>query len=184
MWKNWRAPLGVVGVIVAVAVLAYWFCWPCCQPTTVIVVRHAEKQNPSPLPDNQVPLTAAGQARAATLAQVLAREGVTKIYVTEKLRTQQTAQPLATLRGITPQQIPAANTDQLVTELRSFGNRGRVIVVVGHSDTVPAIVNKLGGGTVTIAASEFDNLFVLTLRKPGATRIIKATYGEPRTWPP
>jgi phosphohistidine phosphatase SixA len=183
MLKNWRTPLAVLVVIVAAGLLAYWFCWPCCQ-TTVIVLRHAEKQDPSPLPDNQVPLTAAGQARAATLAQVLAREGVTKIYVTEKLRTQQTAAPLATLRGITPQQIPAANTDQLVTELRSFSNRGRVIVVVGHSNTVPAIVDKLGGGTITIGASEFDNLFVLTLRKPSATRIIKATYGEPRTCPP
>jgi phosphohistidine phosphatase SixA len=180
--RNWRTPLAVVAVIAAVAVLAYWFCWPYCQQTTVIVLRHAEKQNPSPLPDNQVPLTAAGHARAATLAQVLAREGVTKIYVTEKLRTQQTAAPLATLLGITPQQIPAANTDELVTELRSFSNRGRVIVV-GHSDTVPAIVDKLGGGTVTIGAREFDNLFVLTLRKPSATRIIKATYGEPRTCP-
>ena len=184
MLKSWRAPLAVVGVIMAVAVLAYWFCWPCCQQTTVIVLRHAEKQDPSPLPDNQVPLTAAGQARAATLAQVLAQEGVTKIYVTEKLRTQQTAAPLATLLGITPQQIPAANTDQLVTKLRSFRNRGRVIVVVGHSNTVPAIIEKLGGGIVTIPAYDFDDLFVLTLRKPSAPRIIKATYGEPRVCPP
>jgi hypothetical protein len=62
-----------------------------------------------------------------------------------------------------------------------FGNRGRVIDVVGHSDKVPASGERLGGGTVTIAPSEFDNLFVHTLRTPSATRIIKATYGEPRT---
>jgi hypothetical protein len=72
MLRNWRAPLAVLVIVVATGLLAYWFCRPFC-PTTVIVLRHAEKQDPSSLPDNQVPLTSTGQARAAELAQVLAR---------------------------------------------------------------------------------------------------------------
>ncbi|HEV7241084.1 MAG TPA: histidine phosphatase family protein [Thermoanaerobaculia bacterium] len=179
MLKNWKALLAAGLVVVAVGLVVYWYCWPCCT-TTVIVLRHAEKVDPSPLPDDEVPLTTAGETRAETLAQVLDRSGVTKIYVTEKLRTQQTAKPLALARGITPVEIPKANTNQLVSELLGAGNRRRVIVVVGHSDTVPDIVTGLGGGTVTVGANEFDNLFVITRRQPGPTRIILATYGEPR----
>lgn len=159
------------------------------EPTTVIVVRHAEKEEqkeeqkgrPSK-PDNEVPLTKAGHIRAATLAQVLEGAGVTKIYVTEKLRTRQTAQPL-TSPAVPLNEIAKAEVDRLINEVVDDANRGHVIVIVGHSDTVPAIVAKLGGGTVTVGEKEFDNLFVLTLHAPNSTRLIRATYGEPRTCP-
>lgn len=177
--KDWRKPLLVIISASILALIALYFCH-LNRPATIIVLRHAEKQDPSPLPDAQVPLSAAGQARAATLAQVLEGADVSQIYVSDRLRTQQTADPLATARGITPIQMPAASVDALVDELRSWANRGRVIVVVGHSDTVPEIVAKLGGGPVIVAAAEFDNLFVLTTRPFGTTRIIRATYGEPR----
>ena len=178
MLKNWKSQLAAIVIIIAAGlVVYYWFCWRC--PRTVIVLRHAEKVDPSPLADNEVPLTPAGETRADTLAQVLGGSGVTKIFVTEKLRTQQTAEPLATARGITPTQINKADTAQLIAEVTSWSNRGRVMVIVGHSDTVPDIVAQLDGGTVTVGANEFDNLFVLTLRQP-TSRIIKATYGEPR----
>jgi phosphohistidine phosphatase SixA len=99
--------------------------------------------------------------------------------VTEKLRTQQTAEPLATSRGITPTQKNKADLDDLLIDVQSAKNRGGVIVIVGHNDTVPDIVAGLGGGTVTVG-EQFDNLFVLTLRRWSTTRIIQATYGAPR----
>lgn len=166
-----------IPVIIVVGVVVFW--WWYCPATTVIVTRHAEKVDPSPLPDHQVPLNPAGEIRADTLAQVLARAGVTRIFVTEKLRTQQTAEPLAIQLGISAVTIPAADVDALIDEVHSWGNRGRVILIVGHSDTVPVIVDRLGGGTVAVG-DQFDNLYVLTLRGWRPTRIIQATYGEPR----
>jgi phosphohistidine phosphatase SixA len=127
-----------------------------------------------------VPLTQAGFDRATTLAQVLERAGVTTIYVTQKLRTQQTAEPLATSRNITPTQISATNTNDLVNEVLSSKNRGHVIVIINHSENLADIVNGLGGGPVTVSNNEFDNLFVLTLNRWGNTKLIKATYGAPR----
>lgn len=177
--KRWRMPVAVIVSVTITALLAYYFC-ELNRATTVIVLRHAEKEDPSALPDPQVPLSAAGLARAQTLAQVLERAGVSKIYVSDRLRTQQTAQPLATARNITPVQLPANDVAAFVNAVRASANVGRVIVVVGHSNTVPQIVSDLGGGTVTVADNQFDNLFVLSVRRWGTTRTIQATYGEPR----
>lgn len=167
------AALALIGLIVA-----NYFCWFYPQ-TTVIVLRHAEKDTASNQPDDLVPLTQAGMARAATLAQVAERAGVSAIYVTQKLRTQQTAEPLAASSGVTPVQLSAADTDGLIDAVLSSGNRGGVIVIVGHSDTVPLIIDRLGGGAVTVG-EEFDNLFVLTLNRWRQTKLIRATYGAPR----
>lgn len=170
----------VAGALALLAlVIIVFLCWFYPQ-TTVIVVRHAEKDTSVTQNDDLVPLAAPdGLARAETLAQVAERAGVSAIYVTQKLRTQQTAQPLATRLGITPRQYNYGSEGDLVREVLSNRNRDRVIVIVGHSDTVPVIVERLGGGTVAVG-DEFDNLFVLTLNRWGRTKIIKATYGAPR----
>lgn len=177
--KRWKLPIVVIVSAAIAALLAWYFC-ELGRPTTVVVLRHAEKVDPSPLPDPQVPLSPAGMARAQTLAQVLGRAGVTRIYVSDRLRTQQTAEPLATAQNVTPVQLPANDVAAFVTAVRASANRGRVVVVVGHSNTVPQIVTELGGGAVTVDEDQFDNLFVLTIRRFGTTRIVQATYGEPR----
>jgi phosphohistidine phosphatase SixA len=159
-------------VIISVAVLYWWSC----PRTTVLVLRHAEKATESN--DDSVPLSTAGDTRAQTFAQVAGRAGVTAIYVTQALRTQQTAQYLATNLGLTP--TPLSSVDDLITEVQASKNRGGVIVIVGHSNTVPEIVSRLNGGTVTVGPNEFDNLFVLTIPRWGTTRLVQATYGAPR----
>jgi len=174
-----RAGLAAGAIVVATLVVVLYLWWT-CPTTTVVVLRHAEKDTASSTNDDLVTLSPEGHARAQTLAQVLENSGASVIFVTQKLRTQQTAEPLASARNITPTQIDAANTNELVRQVRSSDNRGRVIVVVGHGDTVPLIVNGLGGGTVTVGDNEFDNLFVLTLHRWSATRLIRATYGAPR----
>ena len=174
--KRWALTVSLLVLAVSVVVVLHFF-W-CSPKTTVMVLRHAEKATSSN--DNSVPLKdPEGVARAATFAQVAERAGVTAIYVTEALRTQQTAQPLATNLGITPTQINAANLDDLINDVLAAKNRGGVIVIIGHSNTVPDIVQRLGGGTVAVD-DQFDNLFVLTLNPWGTTRLIQATYGAPR----
>lgn len=178
--KRWGLMVG--GIIIVSLIIILCLCW-FYPRTTVMVLRHADRETNTNVPDNSVPLTPDGQTRAQTFAQVAGRAGVTAIYVTEKLRTQQTAQPLAASLGIIPTQINAANIDDLINAVLARRNRGGVIVIVGHSDTVPVIVSRLGGGAVTVGSDEFDNLFVLTLDYWGTTKIIQATYGEPRRCP-
>jgi broad specificity phosphatase PhoE len=143
--------------------------------TTVILIRHAERDNLTAAnPDPH--LNTAGRARAQRLVHVLGRSGVVAIYTSHFVRTRETAQPLAAhLGGLSPLQIdeaPALRDDILAN------HGGQTVLVVGHSDTVPALINLLSGGSMpSIADSEFDNLFVVTVLPPGAASVTKLKYG-------
>jgi broad specificity phosphatase PhoE len=146
--------------------------------TTVLLVRHAERPaggDPS--------LDAVGQARAQALADALASAGVTAIYTTQYRRTQETAAPLAQRLGITAQVIAAqggesvgAHVSEVASAIRTR-HAGGVVLVVGHSNTIPLIVRALGGTAPDLAESEYANLFVVTLPASGAVRTIRAKYG-------
>ena len=139
----------------------------------VILVRHAERADASgmPPPASADPsLSAAGKARAAKLATMLADAGIKGIFVTEFKRTQETAAPLATTLKVKPQSMAADDTAALVAKIRSAHPKD-VVLVVGHSNTVPEIIKAFGGPAVTIADTEFDNIFVLAPGSGAFTRI-------------
>lgn len=178
-----RIGLAVGTIALLASFVIVYLCWSYPE-TTVIVLRHAEKVIDPNLNDDVVPLSDPdGIARAGTLAEILERSGVSVIYVTQKLRSQQTAAPLASSRGITPTRYTYgtdADINNLITDVLASKNRGRVIVIVGHNDSVPTIVERLGGGTVAVG-NQFDNLFVLRVNSwTGTANLIKATYGAPR----
>jgi len=136
--------------------------------STIFIVRHAEKVDGSLDPNLSVP----GQKRAKRLANVLKDAGISKIFVTEFKRTQQTAAPLATTLNLTPNIIPAQNSPLLITRLRaSSGN----VLVVGHSNTIPQVIAGLGITTpIQIGENDYDNLFVLVRR--GTPHLIRLHY--------
>jgi broad specificity phosphatase PhoE len=115
-------------------------------------------------------LSAAGEARAAKLATVLAESGISAIFTTEFRRTQDTAKPLAAKLGLTPQLVKAADTAALLDRLRT-AHPNDVVLVVGHSNTLPAIIDGLTGSRVTIADSQYDDLFILAPATRTMTRL-------------
>jgi phosphohistidine phosphatase SixA len=140
--------------------------------TTVILVRHAEKAGLS----GDVPLSAAGRARARRLATLLRDAGVKQIYTSDLTRTRQTAAPLASKLGLTPEPVPAEGLDALVAKLRALP-AGAVALVVHHSNTLPTIVEKLGAPRPTgIAEDEYDRLLVLTRSAQDAVQVVTLRY--------
>jgi phosphohistidine phosphatase SixA len=136
------------------------------------------------MPDagNDPPLSACGEARARALAVTLADAGVRTIYVTSYQRTQLTARPLAERLHLTPIQAATEGTlaDQakaLASDIRAH-HAGEVVLVVGHSNTVPAIVRALGGTAPEVLDdSEYATLFTVTLGSSGSASTIRASYG-------
>jgi len=129
-----------------------------------IVVRHAERADGgagapgaamTAAPDPE--LSAAGKARAQALAAMLKDAGVTAIYTTEFIRTKDTAAPLAQALKVTAEVIPARDQATLIAKIKAHTTGA--VLVVGHSNTVPAIIKALGGMDVTLADSEYDSLF-------------------------
>jgi broad specificity phosphatase PhoE len=145
------------------------------QSATVILVRHAEKIDDSADPA----LSEAGNARAVALADALADAGVTAIFTTQYERTRMTAAPLGERIGIAPEVVAASgrtHADDVAARVREHPDG--TIVVVGHSNTVGAIIRALGGPDVgNIADADYDHMFVLTI-DAGAVRLIRSRYGS------
>lgn len=122
----------------------------------VFLVRHAEKLDDSRDP----PLSDVGQRRAVELARLLGDAGVSHVWSTEYQRTRATAQPLAAARGLSVRPYDANNLAGFAAELLAMPGRH---LVVGHSNTTPALARALGGnGGNLIGDLEYDRLYVLT----------------------
>ena len=149
---------------------------PTDSTTTVILVRHAEKD--TVLLGSDPPLSAAGIVRARELARVLGQVKISAIYVTPWQRTRQTAQPLATRLGDTLTVVDAI--DETVERLRTR-HHGQIVLVVGHSNTVPQIIERLTGQPVPpYTEGEYDPLYVVTLVPGRRARVVRLHYGAGR----
>jgi len=152
------------------------------QTTTVILVRHAEK---AAEPASDPALTAAGEQRARDLAELARAAGVTAIITTQFARTRATAQPLASALALTPQVIDArgaTHAQDVASAVRAHA--GGVVLVVGHSNTIPAIIAALGAPPPPpICDPEYDNVYIVTVPPSGAARVIRARYGAPTPAP-
>ncbi len=144
----------VVSTMMA-AILPYWYF---CQPTQVLLVRHADRQGQSDA------LSAVGLTRAQELAFLLEDAGIRAIYTSEAARTQQTAAPLARRLGLTPVVVNASDVAGLVNTIR-LNRAGQKVLIVGHSNTLPQIITALGGPAITIDSNEYDTLYLLTFSR-------------------
>lgn len=145
-------------------------------PTVVIVVRHAEKaavEGPDP------PLSEAGAARAQRLKEMTSAAEVVAAYTTQFKRTRDTAAALGV--PVVPFEINGGNMANypamLAKEILSK-HKGKTVLVVGHSNTTPQIVEALSGRRVPPLddAKDFDALYVVVIPDAGAPRLVRGKY--------
>jgi phosphohistidine phosphatase SixA len=154
-------------------------------PSLVILVRHAEK---AAVPGDDPPLSELGHERASALAAALIASPPTSIIVSSRQRTAMTAEAVALKTGVKPQVISldgggAAHIAAVAAAVRA--QRG-VVLVIGHSNTVPAIIKALGGPSLPdICDATYGHLFVL---KPASgaqpTSLVMSRFGAAEPAPP
>jgi phosphohistidine phosphatase SixA len=153
-----------------------------CEATAqqaIILVRHAEKATESNEPG--VPLSEAGSARAAKLAQMLASAGITAIYATETDRARQTAEPLARalkldVKTYSPRDASGKLAPQLLLDRLKKEEAG-IVLVVGHQNTVPDLLAVLGNPLkIEIREKQFDDLFVVVPKARAAPTVVRIKY--------
>lgn len=147
-------------------------------PATIYVVRHAER---SLDPPDDPHLTEAGYRRAQLLVDQVESREVSAILSTDTRRTRETAAPLAEAAGL-PVHVydprDPASLDRLLADPASYG---RVVLVVGHSNTVPAIVERLTGTAVEpIDEDEYDRLYRLDRDENGDLTATLIRFGAGR----
>lgn len=141
---------------------------PAQEAFSIYLVRHAEKDLEA---GNDPPLTPEGQARAEKLASLLQEAGITAIFSSQTRRTLATAAPLAQQLNLEP--IIYNPKEDPITLLPSFSNErnGGNILIVGHSNSIPATVNAYLGENrfEQLDESVYDKLFVVSRKADGTT---------------
>ena len=156
------------------SVFLLFFAVPVAAQPLVFVVRHAERADAgtggATTMATDPDLSDAGRARAESLAAALKDAKITAIFVTPYKRTRQTAEPLATALGVQPTEIDAKDMGRLIEKVKAASGN---VLVVGHSNTVPDILSKLGADDAPkLADADYDNLFVVIRgAKPSLLRL-------------
>lgn len=128
--------------------------------STFYFIRHAEKDRSNP--ENPDPeLTQKGLGRAMHWAEILNHVSLDAIYTTDFERTSMTAAPAAVKQDVT-----VAYYDPQTLDIEQFkaDNAGKNVLVVGHSNTTPDLVNRMLGTERYGAMDDSDNgsLFIVT----------------------
>ncbi|MGN7917402.1 histidine phosphatase family protein [Lysobacter sp. 22409] len=134
-------------------------------PLTYVIVRHAEKSTDDPRDPS---LNEAGQARAERLAASLAQAPMRAVYATEYRRTRQTGEPTARAHGLTMTRYDAKQAAAEFAATLRRDHRDGTVLVVGHSNTAPAIAAALCACDVApMPETEFDRRMVVRIDAQG-----------------
>jgi phosphohistidine phosphatase SixA len=132
----------VIKTIAALALLLATFSasGPAATPAqpNIYVMRHLHTPAGVSDPD----LTAEGMKYAAEVADWFQRDPPNAIYASSTKRAQQTAEPLARRLKLTLKTYDPRDTPGL---LAAVSLETGTVLIVGHSNTVPDIIEKLGG---------------------------------------
>ncbi len=133
---------------------------------TIFLVRHAEKVDSSRDPE----LSLAGKARAVRLMELLEDADIRQVYSTDYIRTQETARPLAEKVNLTISSYRPFE-EGLIQSIKSKGGNA---LIVGHSNTIPSLVNQLIGQQKfqQLDDNEYSLVFVVTIIGDEATHYL------------
>jgi broad specificity phosphatase PhoE len=151
------------------------------QTTVVILVRHAEREDSS----QDAGLSAAGQARAGALVDVVRGAGLVAIYHTHYRRTRETAAPAAAALRVETTEIGPKEGESAADHAASVAahilanHSGGAVLVVGHSNTVPLIAAALGvADPPAIAETEYGRVYTVVKKGGESGRLILSRYGS------
>lgn len=157
-----------------------------CSSQRYYIVRHAEKaivtKDSLNFTAANPPLSEAGQVRAFVLRDELGKKNIENIFSTNYHRTVSTVMPLSDARNNMTIQYYNSSKDSLdsfIEKLKAI-RKGNVLVV-GHSNTVDDIVNKLTGEknvAADLRDTEYDNMYIIRKRKD-KMEFSQKKYGYP-----
>jgi len=178
--RRLRRRIQIIVVYTAIAIGLAWF-FESQATTTIIFVRHAEK---AAVPAGDPGLSDAGKRRVAELTRQLLDAdvvaGIDAVYSTPFRRTQETAQPIADALNLPIHTYDPSDTEAVLETILK-NHKGKIILVVGHSNTLPVLIANLGASKKVppIAENEYDNIYIISIPWFGKTKTIRLRFGEP-----
>ena len=129
--------------------------------STFYLIRHAEKVRTNKS-DRDPALNKKGIIRAQNWKEYFINKDISKIYSTNYKRTLETVKPIQEAIGLTAILYSPSSIDY-----KDFisSNEGEVVLIVGHSNTIPNFVNELINDQVYDQIDDLNNsnLYVVNL---------------------
>jgi broad specificity phosphatase PhoE len=117
-------------------------------------------------------------ADGSTIYLVRHGKNVTHVFSTPYKRTKDTAAPTAHEHGILVEEYNPDEGKLIVDKLKTLSG---VVLVTGHSNTIPRLVNLLVGTSFEdLDERVYDRVYIVTLDEHGHAEL-EISYSEPRT---
>ena len=141
--------------------------------TTFILVRHAEKSKDDPRDPS---LSEEGIKRAESLDAMLKQADIAALYSSPYKRTRSTVQPIADAKGLevnTYDPRSAAFLEDIMTKFK-----GKTIVISGHSNTTPNVVNALIGEDrfKQLSEDDYGKIYIVSVTEIGKGTVTLLSY--------
>ncbi len=141
-----------------------------------------QRKRPCPLTIRHCrrPACAGPRELARQLVDADVIQGIDAIYATPFRRTQETAQPLAAALDLPITSYEPDDNGAVLSDILAR-QKGKIVLVVGHSNTLPSLIADLGASkrVPPIEDDEYDNLYLVTIPWFGKTKTIRLRYGDP-----
>lgn len=143
---------------------------PHSEITTYYFIRHAEKDR-SDTSEKDPHLTGEGHKRAQDWNIILQHIQFDAVYATNYNRTKETGLPIAATNNL---DIISYNADSYFDTTFQSATKGKTVLIVGHSNTIPEFVNAVIGKEKYehIDDANNGNLYIITLTAGRATDIL------------
>lgn len=145
------------------------------EATNLIFVRHVEKADDG---TRNPPINEEGKKRAINLYHVLSADySVKAIYSTAYKRTEMTAEPIADSLGLDIQNYNFEELDAFLTKIIDE-NKGGAVLIVGHSNTTPSLVNMALGNEQfeQIDEKSYGDIFIVSTSELGKGKVKQSSF--------
>ena len=131
------------------------------QVSTIILIRHAEKSESN---TKDPALSDAGIQRAIALAKLFEDTPISFFYATPYKRTIETITPIAKLNGKDVLSYNPADKNSVAEMIQS--GKGKRMMIAGHSNTIPQMVNMLIGKNqfANMEESDYGKIWILIFK--------------------
>ena len=138
------------------------------EQSVLIFIRHAEKDSVGTDPG----LSEKGVARAQHIAKLLQEQPLGAVFTTPFNRTRETGKIIAESQGLTVTEYNPFKTDVISSWREEY--KGKTVLIVGHSNTVPAYINLLLGEEryKKLSEDEYDLMFITTVPEAGTPTVV------------
>ena len=131
------------------------------QVSTIILIRHAEKAEAH---SKDPSLSDRGKKRAEALVQLFKEMPIDSFYATPYKRTTETITPIAKANGKEVLSYNPSDKNSIAEMIQS--GKGKKIMIAGHSNTIPPMVNALIGKNefTTMDENEYGKIWIVVFK--------------------